>query len=120
MPTPMSAYVEAARKFGKVDPTDEKAIDQFFVATFPSLPPKKQKQVLSFLLAHEGPIVAPAPRELVVASHPPPSAPARIVLAGHTAVVRRFAGVFFAGQLARSFKPVAPLPTKRRDQQWQE
>lgn len=118
MPTPMSAYIEAARKFGKVDPTDEKAIDKFFVDTFPSLPAKKQEQVLSFLLAHEGPTGNPAPRKMVVSTHPPT---ARVALsAANAAVVQRFAGVFFSSRLIRSFQPVAPLPTKHRVQQWQE
>lgn len=118
MPTPMSAYVEAARKFGKVDPTDEKAIDKFFVETFPSLPAKKQEQVLSFLLAHEGPAENPAPRRMGVPAHPPSAMAA--LSAAHAAVVQRFAGVFFGHRLTRSFQPVAPLPTKRRVQQWKE
>jgi hypothetical protein len=114
----MSAYIEAARKFGRVDPADEKAIDRFFVVTFPSLPAKKQEEVLSFLLAHEGPTGNPAPRKMVVAAHSPVAMVA--LSAADSAVVKRFAGVFFAHRLTRSFQPVAPLPTKRRAQLWQE
>lgn len=54
MPTPMRFYTEAARRFGKVDPTDSRAIENFFVETFKTLPKKKKEEIIRFLLSGEG------------------------------------------------------------------
>ncbi len=55
MPTAMKWYKEAAKKYGGVDPTDEKAVEDFFVETFPTLESAKKEEVLRYLLSHEGP-----------------------------------------------------------------
>ena len=113
MPTPMSAYVVAAQKFGTVTPSDEQAVDKFFVDTFPSLPQKKQEQVLTFLLAHEGPARS-------VTSESAPEAPKAMVAFALTraTIVKKFAGKFFSNRLPRSFQPVSPPPAKQREHQW--
>ncbi len=54
MPTPMSAYREAAHRFGGVDPTDKAAVRDFFLVKFHELPKSKQRDVMRFLLSREG------------------------------------------------------------------
>jgi hypothetical protein len=54
MPTPMSAYYEAAHRFGAVDPADKIAVRKFFVEDFHKLSSRKKKAVMSFLLGREG------------------------------------------------------------------
>ena len=54
MPTPMWVYADAAEKFGKVDKTDDKAVDRFFVETFRTLSTRKQDAISSYLLKGEG------------------------------------------------------------------
>ena len=55
MPTAMKWYREAAKRYGGVDPADEKAVEEFFVEKFPVLEQKEKEKILSFLLSHEGP-----------------------------------------------------------------
>lgn len=60
MPTAMHWYNMAAQKWGEVDPTDEKAVEDFFVKTMSTLPNKKREDVIRFLLGHDGPAKIPA------------------------------------------------------------
>ncbi len=53
MPTAMHWYNMAAAKFG-VDPTDEKAVEDFFVETFRDLTKKERENVIGYLLGHDG------------------------------------------------------------------
>ena len=54
MPTPMSAYNEAARRFGGIDPADKRAVRKFFVVDFHQLSARKKRAVMKFLLSREG------------------------------------------------------------------
>jgi hypothetical protein len=59
MPTAMHWYNMAAEKFGQVDPTDDKAVEDFFVKKMADLPKKSREDVVRFLLGHDGPARIP-------------------------------------------------------------
>jgi DNA-binding CsgD family transcriptional regulator len=45
----MNAYATIAQIYGKVDPKDEVAVQQFFEETFPTLSPEKQQEIVDEL-----------------------------------------------------------------------
>jgi len=45
----MNAYAKIAHLYGKVDPKDEAAVQQFFEETFPTLSPVEQQEILDEL-----------------------------------------------------------------------
>jgi len=59
MPTAMHWYNMAAEKWGKVDPTDEKAVEDFFTTTLSTLPKKTREKVFGYLLGRDGPAKVP-------------------------------------------------------------
>lgn len=59
MPTAMHWYNMAAQKWGSVDPTDEKAVEVFFVKGMHDLPKKTREDVIRYLLGHDGPAKIP-------------------------------------------------------------
>ena len=61
MPTPTTAFADAAAKFGDVDPDDLEAVQRWFMEELPKLPPETIEQVLRELLSQDG---APAIRRL--------------------------------------------------------
>jgi hypothetical protein len=71
MPTPTTAFADAAAKYGNVDPDDVAAVQQWFMEALPKLPPDTIEQIFRELLAEDG---APASRLLS------PSYPARASL----------------------------------------
>ena len=60
MPTAMHWYNMAAKKFGDVEPTDDKAVEDFFVNTMATLDKKVKEDVVRYLLGHDGPAKVPA------------------------------------------------------------
>jgi hypothetical protein len=58
MPTAMHWYNMIAKKHG-VDPTDEKAVEDFFVHTVPMMNKKDRENITRFLLGHDGPAKVP-------------------------------------------------------------
>jgi hypothetical protein len=60
MPTAMHWYNMAAQKFCNIDPTDEKAVEDFFVKGLATLDKPTQQKVMKFLLGHDGPAKIPA------------------------------------------------------------
>lgn len=71
MPTPTSAFADAAAKHGSVDPDDLAAVQRWFTEELPKLPPETIERVFRDLLEQDG---APASRALE------PSYPARVPL----------------------------------------
>ena len=61
MPTPTTAFADAAAKHGNVDPNDLEAVQQWFTEELPKLPPEIVERVLRELLEQDG---APASRAL--------------------------------------------------------
>lgn len=59
MPTAMHWYNMAAQKWGKVDPTNDKAVEDFFVKGMHTLPKKTREKVIGYLLGHDGPAKVP-------------------------------------------------------------
>ena len=55
MPPPLSAYVEAAKRFAKISSDDVAVIEDFYVRVFPGLATSKKEKILAYILAHEGP-----------------------------------------------------------------
>lgn len=62
MPTPTTAFADAAAKYGDVDPDDIEAVQKWFVEKLPLLPGDIIEQVLHDLLAQDG---AAADREII-------------------------------------------------------
>ena len=54
MPTAMHWYNMAAQKFGNVEPTDGKAVEEFFVNGMHKLDKKTRESIMRFLLGHDG------------------------------------------------------------------
>lgn len=54
MSTPMSAYCEAAVRWGAVDRHDQLAVANFFTHRFPCLPQETQAEIRAFLATQEG------------------------------------------------------------------
>ena len=54
MPTPTTAFADAAAKFGDIDPEDIEAVQKWFAEQLPKLPPDMIEQVLRDLLARDG------------------------------------------------------------------
>lgn len=113
MPPPLSAYIEAAKRFAKLEGEDVAAVEEFYVHVFPDLPKAKKEKILGFILAHEGPARQHAAKQPVAVSMTPVTAPPR-------SPPRRLAGVptiatipsFFGAALAKSFNPVARMPRR--------
>ena len=61
MPTPTTAFADAAAKHGGVDPNDIQAVERWFAEELPTLPVETVEQVLHELLEQDG---AQARREL--------------------------------------------------------
>lgn len=57
MPTPTSAFADAAAKYGDVDPDDIGAVQQWFAEELPRLSPQVIEQVLHDLLERDGALV---------------------------------------------------------------
>jgi hypothetical protein len=81
----MSAYYEAAKRFGGIDPNDKDAVRKFFRDDFHKLSALKQKTIMSFLMSYEGATEQANPSR----------------------VIRPRAEHFFVS-LERSFRPIAP------------
>ena len=62
MPTPTTAFADAAAKYGGVDPNDIEAVEEWFARELPKLPVDVIEQVLHDLLEKDG---APEAREIV-------------------------------------------------------
>ncbi|MGB5548696.1 MAG: hypothetical protein WBM74_19095, partial [Polyangiales bacterium] len=54
MPTPTTAFADAAAKYGQVDPEDLEAVQRWFTEELPKLPLQVIEQVLQDLLAQDG------------------------------------------------------------------
>lgn len=54
MATPMHVYAEIAARHGKVNPTDEEAVDRFFAEEVPTLSEEVQREIMNELLARDG------------------------------------------------------------------
>ncbi len=54
MATPMHVYAELAARHGKIDPTDEKAVDHFFIQVAPTLSEEVQREIMHELIARDG------------------------------------------------------------------
>lgn len=54
MPTPTTAFADAAAKYGKVDPEDIEAVQRWFTEALPTLPVDIIEQVIRDLLAQDG------------------------------------------------------------------
>jgi hypothetical protein len=54
MPTPTTAFADAAAEFGDVDPDDLEAVQRWFMEELPKLPPETIERVLRALLAQDG------------------------------------------------------------------
>lgn len=61
MPTPTTAFADAAAKYGEVDPNDIEAVQDWFAEELPTLPVDVIEQVIRDLLAQDG---AAADREI--------------------------------------------------------
>lgn len=62
MPTPTTAFADAAAKYGGVDPDDIEAVQRWFTEELPTLPVDIIEQVIRDLLAQDG---AAAEREII-------------------------------------------------------
>ena len=62
MPTPTTAFADAAAKYGDVDPDDIEAVQTWFAEELPTLSPDIIEQVLRDLLARDG---SAAEREII-------------------------------------------------------
>lgn len=54
MPTPTTAFADAAAKYGDVDPKDMEAVQKWFAEELPKLSPDVIEQVLHDLLRRDG------------------------------------------------------------------
>jgi len=54
MPTPITAFADAAAKYGNVDPDDVEAVQRWFAEELPKLPASMIEQVLHDLLEQDG------------------------------------------------------------------
>jgi len=54
MPTPTTAFADAAAKYGDVDPEDIEAVQRWFADELPTLPVETIEQVLHDLLVQDG------------------------------------------------------------------
>ena len=62
MPTPITAFADAAAKYGNIDPDDIEAVQAWFADELPKLPVDTIEQVLHELLERDG---TPTEREIV-------------------------------------------------------
>ena len=62
MPTPITAFADAAAKYGDIDPDDIEAVQKWFAEGLPRLPVDTIERVLHDLLERDG---AAAEREIV-------------------------------------------------------
>ena len=58
MPTPTTAFADAAAKYGDVDPNDIEAVERWFTETLLTLPAITIEQVFQDLLEQDGAIAA--------------------------------------------------------------
>lgn len=115
MPTPMHAYAEAASRFGKVDPEDAEAVEEFFALKFAKLPPRTQKAVVDYLMRHEGTASVANPKKRKPKGLPLPNLTTVVLptLPNATAAFRKpRTEVFTSANLARSYEPVARGPRR--------
>ena len=70
MPTPTTAFADAAAKYGDVDRDDIRAVEQWFRDELPTLPAETIEQVLHELLERDG-----APEERPIMRVYPETAP---------------------------------------------
>lgn len=54
MPTPTTAFADAAAKYGEVDPNDIEAVQKWFAEELPALPVDVVEQIIRDLLAQDG------------------------------------------------------------------
>ena len=54
MPTPITAFADAAAKYGGIDPDDVEAVQEWFAEELPKLPVDTIEQVLHDLLERDG------------------------------------------------------------------
>jgi hypothetical protein len=54
MPTPITAFADAAAKYGEINPDDIEAVQNWFADELPKLPVDTIEQVLHDLLARDG------------------------------------------------------------------
>lgn len=54
MPTPITAFADAAAKYGDIDPNDIEAVQNWFADELPTLPVDTIEQVLHDLLESDG------------------------------------------------------------------
>lgn len=54
MPTPITAFADAAAKYGGVDPNDMEAVEEWFTQELPTLPVNTIEEVLHGLLQQDG------------------------------------------------------------------
>lgn len=66
MPTPATAFADAAAKYGDVDAGDIEAVQNWFTEVLPTLPPEVIEQVLHDLLERDGEI----PERTVIPVYP--------------------------------------------------
>ena len=66
MPTPTTAFADAAAKYGDVDPNDIEAVQSWFAEELSKLTPKVIEQVLHDLLTQDGAI----PRRELIPVYP--------------------------------------------------
>jgi hypothetical protein len=113
MPPPLSAYIEAAKRFAKLESDDVAVVEDFYVRVFPDLPKAKTEKILDVILAHEGPARQQTAKQPVLVSMTPLAAPPHSPprkLARHPTIAT--IPSFFGAALARSFTPVARMPRR--------
>jgi hypothetical protein len=113
MPPPLSAYVEAAKRFARINSDDIAVIEDFYVRVFPDLATSKKEKILAYILAHEGPArPQPAKQPIAVVAKPPAILPpSRNNLLGSVPTTTTLPS-FFGAALAKSFVPVARMPRR--------
>ena len=52
MPTPVKYFIQVAHKWGKIDPDDSQAIEDWFLTDFPNLPKKDLTAIQDELIEH--------------------------------------------------------------------
>lgn len=52
MPTPMRFFIKVAQKYGNIDPSDNKAVEEWFLTKFRKLPKKDLNAILENLMEY--------------------------------------------------------------------
>jgi hypothetical protein len=113
MPPPLSVYIEAAKRFAKINSDDVAVIEDFYVRVFPGLAQARKEKILAYILEHEGPTSAQPVKQAPPVGVTPPTTPPlsrRKLLTGlpTTSTIP----IFFGAALAKSFEPVARMPRR--------